>query len=191
MAAVSAPPPAVVPRRRQTLIGTGLVAAASSMFLLSLVGRYLTQRSVHGDTWLADVDIPLTQPNVMMTTLLMSVVTAQWAHWAISRDIRSQAYLASGVTLLFGFAFLNQAWFLNLSLGLPVAALEGGAFWAVTSGHLVMVIAAVLFFALMAFRTLGGNFGSKYPDGVSAAVLFWHVTVALYAVIWIGVYVTK
>jgi heme/copper-type cytochrome/quinol oxidase subunit 3 len=191
MASVTSAPPAVMPRRRQTLIGTSLVAAAATMYLLTQLGAYLSARGLNREMWLAEHEVPLTQPNVMMFTLLLSVVTAQWAVWAIVRDVRSQAYLATAVTLLFGLAFLNQAWFLNITMGIPVDGLEGGTFYSVTSSHLVMMIGAILFFALMAFRALGGNFGSRYPDGITAAVVFWDVTVMLFSVIWIVVYVMK
>jgi len=44
---------------------------------------------------------------------------------------------------------------------------------------------------LMGIRTLGGQFSSRLPDGVSAAALFWHVSVALYSVLWLAVYIMK
>jgi heme/copper-type cytochrome/quinol oxidase subunit 3 len=61
----------------------------------------------------------------------------------------------------------------------------------VTAGHLAMVVAGMIFMALMGFRTLGGQFSSRMPDGISAAAIFWYATVALYAVIWFAVYVQK
>jgi hypothetical protein len=54
-----------------------------------------------------------------------------------------------------------------------------------------MLGAAILFLGLNTLRALGGAMSSKYPDGLSASALFWHVTVALYGVIWLGVYVLK
>ena len=43
----------------------------------------------------------------------------------------------------------------------------------------------------MAFRTLGGQYSGRDREGIAAAALFWYVTVAVYAVIWYTVFVTK
>jgi len=54
-----------------------------------------------------------------------------------------------------------------------------------------MLGAALVFLALTGFRALGGSYSSRNSDAISAAGLFWHVTVALYAVIWLAVYIMK
>jgi heme/copper-type cytochrome/quinol oxidase subunit 3 len=128
---------------------------------------------------------------VILFTLLMSVVTAQWSTYAIARDDRPNAYLATGMTIMFGLAVVVQTWFLYDRVGITAKQLEGGVFYAVTAGHLAMVIAGTAFFALMLLRAVGGSFSSRYPEGFAAATLFWDVTVALYTVIWLAVYVMK
>ena len=52
-------------------------------------------------------------------------------------------------------------------------------------------VLALGFILLMAFRALGGQYSARLPDGISAAALFWHVNVALYAVVWLAVYIMK
>jgi cytochrome c oxidase subunit 3 len=64
-------------------------------------------------------------------------------------------------------------------------------FYAITTSHIVMVVVAMIFLGLMGFRALGGQFTSRQHDGISAAALFWHSTVAIYAIIWFAIYVTK
>lgn len=54
-----------------------------------------------------------------------------------------------------------------------------------------MVLVGLLMVAVMAFRTFGGQFSSRYPDGWSAAALYWHTTVGVYVLVWYAVYVTK
>ena len=49
----------------------------------------------------------------------------------------------------------------------------------------------MIFTSLMAFRALGGQFSSRQSDGLSAAALFWHAQVLVFALIWITIYVTK
>ena len=41
---------------------------------------------------------------------------------------------------------------------------------------------ALLFAALMAFRTLGGQYSAKDREGVVAAAVFWWATAVVYAV---------
>lgn len=192
MALVSADvAPAVLPRRRQSLFGAAFAAAGASMFVLTLLSLYLQTRAAAGDTWLANNQISLSQPNMQMISLAMSMVTAQWAAWAIARDERGQALWASGITMLLGAAFINQSWFLWSNSGIGLEMAEGKWFYAVTGAHVAVVAIGLCYFALMAFRVFGGSFGSRYPDGLSAPALFWHIAALLYVPIWIGVYVAK
>jgi heme/copper-type cytochrome/quinol oxidase subunit 3 len=186
----SAPPP-VLPRRRELLFGTAFTTAGVVMALATLIGAYIATRAATGDVWLSVNDIPLTQPNMQLVTIGMSAVTMQWAVWSIMKDDRYHTYLALGVTLLLGAAFVNQTSFLYNQAGITIVQAEGPLFYAVTAGHLTMVVAGMIFMLLMGFRTLGGQFSSKMPDGISAAAIFWYAAVALYAVIWFAVYVQK
>jgi heme/copper-type cytochrome/quinol oxidase subunit 3 len=183
--------PATMPRRRELLFGTAFATAGVAMAIIALIGNYIATRDLAGVTWLADNQFSLTQPNMQLVTLGMSVVTMQWAVWSISRDDRYHTYLALGVTLLLGIAFVNQTSFLYSEAGITISQPEGPLFYAVTGGHLAMVVAGILFIILMAFRTMGGQYSSRQPDGISAAAIFWYAAVALYAVIWFAVYVQK
>ena len=185
------PPVSAPPRRRELLFGTAFATGGVVMVLITLVGAYLNARGAAGAGWLADNTIPLTQPNMMMGTLAMSVVTMQWAVWSIDRDDRAHTYLALGITLLFGAAYINQVSFLYSQAAVTMSQPAGPLFYAVTGGHVAMVVAAMLFIVLMAFRALGGQFSSRQPDGIGAAAVFWHATVAVYALIWIAVYILK
>lgn len=197
--------PPVLPRRRQLLLGTAFASVAVSVFIFGLLGRYLELKAVAeravraaggdaeaiGAAWLGENSVPLTQPVMQLFTLLMGAVTIQWAAWAIARNVRGQAYLGFGITALLGLAFLNQTTFLWNRVGLGMNQPEGPVFYAVTGGHFALMIAAVIFVLLVAFRCLGGQYSATLPDGPAAAAMFWHVTTALYSVIWLAVYVMK
>ena len=93
----------ILPRRRQLLFGSAFASIAWAMFLLTLVGLYLQARQ--GDAaWLNANVLRLTQPNVQLGTLVMSLFTVQWSVYAISRNDRGHAYLALAITLLFGIS---------------------------------------------------------------------------------------
>jgi heme/copper-type cytochrome/quinol oxidase subunit 3 len=183
--------PATMPRRRELLFGTAFATAGIAMVLISLIGNYIATRDAAGASWLAENDIPLTQPTMQLLTLGMSVVTMQWAYWSIARDDRYHTYLALGVTLLLGIAFVNQTTFLYSEVGLAITQPEGPLFYAITGGHLAMVVAGMIFLVLMTFRTLGGQYSARQPDGIGAAAVYWYAAVAIYAVIWFAVYVQK
>lgn len=184
-------PPAVQPRRRELLFGTAFASAGAIVVMATLIGYYLAARNAAGLSWFANNAIPLAQPNMQAITMAMSVVTMQWAVYAIARDDRAHAYVALGVTLLLGAAFINQTTFLYHQAKVTIAQPEGPLFYAVTGTHLAMVIAGMIFIALMAFRALGGQFSSRQPDGISAAAVYWYACVAVYAAVWVGVYIMK
>lgn len=183
--------PVNLPRRRELLFGTAFATAGIAMVLVTLIGQYLSARDAAGVDWLLDNNIPLTQPNMQLLTLGMSVVTMQWAVWSVNRDDRYHTYLALGVTLLLGAAFVNQTTFLYHEAEITMAQPEGPLFYGVTGGHLAMTVAGLLFLVLMGLRTLGGQFSSRHPDGISAAAMYWYACVGLYAVLWFAVYVQK
>ena len=198
-APVGSAPPAPPARPRVVAVGTALVSAGILMAFATMLGMYLQKRAgfmaANPDaTWVPEaVTFPMHQPNVMVLALLMSSVVIQWAVWAIRNNDRPQAYLALGITELFGFAVVNLAAYnysimkLDIDSGSELAIMT----YAITGGHLLLLVAAMIFTALMAFRALGGQFSSRQYDGMTAAAMFWHVQVLVFAVIWYAIYITK
>jgi heme/copper-type cytochrome/quinol oxidase subunit 3 len=194
--AIGDAPPPTLTRPRVLLVGVVFASAACVMLFIGLLGVYLHLRSIgrlHGGTWLPQaVHIPLTQPNMMLFTLLMSSVTVQWAVWATKDDDRRNSYLAIGVSLLLAFAFLNQAAYLYTLMGLVVGGNQQSVLiYTITGAQLVMMIVAMIFLVLMGFRALVGQQTSRQHDGISAAAIFWHASVVVYMFIWYAIYVTK
>ncbi|MBA3282228.1 MAG: cytochrome c oxidase subunit 3 [Acidimicrobiia bacterium] len=196
MASTVALPPAPLPARpRVLLVGTALAAAAGFMGIVGLVGIYLSARSsavATGGTWLPDgTNIPLTPANMAFATMLLSGVTLWWAVDAVGKNDRQMAYLALGLTIFFGIAVVNATSFLYTQSGLPVRSTPGVLVYTVTGAHLAMIIIGLVYAAVMTFRTLGGEYHGRDREGLTAAALFWYVTIAAHAVIWLAVYVTK
>jgi len=193
-AAALSPPPQQRPR--VLLIGTAFASVAAAMVIVAMAGNYLMERAAvvnAGGTWLPDsVNLPLTQPNVMFFGLVMSSITVQWAVSAVRNDDRINSYLALGLTFLFGLGFVNMTAYLwsqsDLAVDTDMAAV---LIFTLTGTHLVMALAAMVFVALMGFRALAGGYDARQYDGIASAALFWHVMVAMFALIWLAVYVTK
>ena len=201
MAAVTASPlataPAPSPRRpRVLLVGASFGAVASALTVLALLGVYLQVRHVElasgGTTFPKGTVIPLTPGTMGLVTLGMSAVFMAWVVDALRHDDRAHAYLALLLTLLFGVCFIIETDYLYQQIALkPTSAPIVGLLYAVTGAHLVMVAVGLLFVAVMGFQALGGQLTGRDAEGMSAAALYWYVTIAVYAVVWYAVYVTK
>lgn len=190
------PPAPPVQRPRVATVASAFASAAVVMLFIGMLAVYLDARSsvvTSGAAWLPQGStIPLQQPNTIFITLLMSVVAIQWAVNAVSRNDRVNAYLALGLTLMLGLAVIVMTSYLWVLMKLDIASgPQGVLIYAITGGHLVMLGLAMIFVALIALRTLGGQFDSRQHDGVTAAALFWDAMVFVYALIWIIIYVTK
>jgi heme/copper-type cytochrome/quinol oxidase subunit 3 len=197
LAALAGAEPPPVTRPRVLLVGTAFVCAAIAMLFAGLIGTYLTFRTkaiADVGSWLpADVIVPLTQPNMMMLTMVLSVFTIQWSVSAIKNDDRPNTYLALAVSLLLAFALIVEEGYLFslMKWNLAAAAAPASLVYAITGTHLAMLISAMVFVILMGFRALAGQFTSRQHDGIAAAALYWHVMVAIYALIWFVIFVTK
>jgi len=190
-----APPPA--PRRpRVLLVGAAFGAVASALVILSMLAVYLQVRGdrvAEGVTALPeDVVLPLTPGNMGAVTLSMAVITVAWLVHSLRHDDRTHAYLALGLSLLLGVAFINATAYLYSQLGMPLTLTgTSGLLYAITGAHLVMTAVGLLFLAVMGFQALGGQLTGRDAEGMSAAALYWYVTVAVYLAIWYGIYITK
>lgn len=187
-----------VPRPRLLVIGTVLASVAVSMLMAGLLGIYLETRAdviADGERWLPPgVVIPLTQPNMMVFTLVLSMMSVIWAVSSIRRDDRANTHIALGLCLLFGFAYIAQTAYLFEIMGLAIRGDELGRpplLFALIFSHVVLVVAAMLYAAAMGLRTLGGQYSSKDVEGLYGVAIFWSAVVMLYLVVWYAVYITK
>lgn len=188
--------PAEPGRQRSLLVATGLAAAGSAVAIITLLGIYLAARHgallSAGGEWLPAGSLPLTAPTMALFTMALSVPVMQWAVYAIGNDDRQSTWVAMGLVLLLGVAYINAESFIWNGLGLGIHDSNAALLlFAATGAHVAMVVVGMLFILLMGFRTLGGQYHSRDREGVAAAALFWYVSVALFGVLWYAIYVTK
>ncbi|HEY2814500.1 MAG TPA: cytochrome c oxidase subunit 3 [Acidimicrobiales bacterium] len=189
-------PPAAPPARpRVLLIGTGFALVGIVMAIAGMLGLYVEQRAQavrSGHAWLPKgVVIDITPGNVAMVGLVISAVVVQWAVYSIAHDDRPRAYLALGLTVLLGAAYINGIAFAYTQMGITVHNPVGLLIFVITGLHLAMAAAGMLFVGLMAFRALGGQYSGRDREGIVAAAIYWHVTVVVFAAIWFTIFVTK
>ena len=191
--------PAPRARPRVVLIGTALVIAAIAGVFAGLFAVYFSMRAdtiASGGEWIPGGagTIPLAPASVMFVTLGMSSITVHWAVWAIGRNDKLNTYLALGLTLMLAVAFLNQASFLYDQMGWEIAgdlAQQSVLIYAITGGQILMLLVAMVYVALMAFRTMAGGYSARDSEGLVSASLFWHASVVAYAVVWTAIYQIK
>ncbi len=189
-------PPAEPLRPRVSVVGASLVSAAVALGYITLVALYVSQRArvvSSGAPWLPrGVEIPLTQPNFMLMTLAMSVITAYWAVWAAGRNDRQHSLYGIGLTLLFGFAYVAQTFFLFEIMNMGAADDRRNILiYALMGGHIAITLAAIGVFAVVGLRALLGEFGPHRTDGLAGAFVFWSAMFLLYCCLWYAVYITK
>jgi cytochrome c oxidase subunit III len=189
-------PPAPPARPRVLLLGTALASGSAAMVVLSLIGVYAKLRSdviASGEIWLPEgTDLQLTPGSMGMVTLLLSLVTVAWIVQALRTDDRGHALMAFGVTMLLGVAYINGAAYGWQQLGLGItSSTQALLIFTITGLHVAMVGVGLVFLAVMAFRAVGGQLTGRAAEGVSAAALYWFVTVAVYAAVWYTITITK
>jgi heme/copper-type cytochrome/quinol oxidase subunit 3 len=194
-AALALPPAPAPARPRVLLVGTALASAAVFMAFTGMIGFYLSARHAaiaEAGAWLPEGSkIPLTPGNMAFFTMLLSAVTMWWAVDAVGRNDRQLAYVALGLTMFFGAAVINATSFLYTQMDLPAATDAGALIYGITGAHLAMIVVGMVFAAVMTFRTLGGEYHGRDREGLTAAALFWYATIAVHAVIWYAIYITK
>ena len=185
-------PSAEVTRPRTVLVATMFASAAAFMAFLGLLLIYVSERAAADGEWFPDGVIELGPAGFVFWTLLMSIVTVQWAVQAINNGDRKNAYVALGLTGLFGAAVFNQLWFVINDTGFALNADTAQFLFFVINGTFIaFLISAVAFVVLTFLRTLIGQFGPRKADGVAAAAFYWNTVVAMWSIAWYLIYVTK
>jgi cytochrome c oxidase subunit III len=189
-------PAAEPPRPRVLLVGSALASGAAAMLVLALVAVYTSMRAdviASGERWLPeDANIQLSPGTMGMVTLLMSAVTVAWAVYSLRNDDRVHAYLAFGLSILLGIAYIPTVVYGWQQFGVgATSSTQALLIFTITGLHVAMAGVGLLFLAVMAFRALGGQLTGRAAEGAAAAALYWYVTVAVYGAVWYGITITK
>jgi len=197
------------PRKRTLQIGTAIFTAMWVMYFGGLFGTYVSTRNSYNSlqaqleaageratSWIPDsAQVELTAPTIMTWTLLMSVITMQWAVYSFKRSDRKHGLIALATQAMFGAAVINQVAFQWNQLGLVIDDTSGSSaatlIYTITASHVAMIIVAMCLLAFAAFRALASSDTKDHVDVVASAATFWYGMVGLYFVIWILIFITK
>ncbi len=187
--------PAAPTRPRTLVIASAFGTGSVLMYFGGLFAVYFSIRAdalAWGSQWYPEGAIQLVPGGMNMATLALSAITMAWAVQAVLNDDRVHAMIAMALTAVLGIAMVNQTVFYFMDIGLPIDASEAATMlYVIVGSHLVMVAVGVLWLGMLLLRTLGGQDTNRHRDLVSAAALYWYATVAVYSVIWVGIYIAK
>ena len=192
---VDATLPAPPARPRTLMVGTTLATGAVVMFFGGLFAVYFSMRAdamAWGSEWYPEGAIQLSPGGMNMATLTVSTVAMAWATHSVVRNDRIHTYLALALAAVMGIAMINQTVFYLNDIALPVDySISTTLLFTIVGAHMVMVGVGVLWLGVLLLRAFGGQDTSRHRDLVSAAALYWYASVAVYSVIWIGIYIGK
>ena len=183
------------PRPRVLLIGTAIGAGAPALVVLTLIAFYARLRRRHRPAarWLPEgTNLQLTPGSMGMATLALSLVTVAWIVQALRNDDRGHALMASAISLVLGAAYINVVAYGWQQIGLGITSSpQALLIYTITGLHVAMTGVGMLYIAVMAFKAVGGQLTGRAAEGMSAAALYWFVTVATYSVVWYTITITK
>lgn len=192
-------PPAPAPApRRQLFVGTSLICAGGAALIGGMLAMWLRFRadalSLVDRRWLPEgIVVPEVVANIMMFGFLATGIFAQWAVYAARRNDRQHTAIALGLTAVIGIAMVNAQAAIYTQMGVPIRSEDDGGygamFYALTGTFLILLISAIVFSLVAAFRYLGGRTTER--EIVTAHAIYWYFVAAAFTVLWFVVYVTK
>ena len=188
--------PDVDARPRAQMVATSFAVAGGVLAVGTLIGVYLGMRDQvvrRGDAWVpSDVTIPNVSLAMALVTLILSMVTMEWAVHAARHNDRPHTVVALAVTLVLGGAFFNAVLFSLRDMNIGLADnVWTTLVYTLTGASLFIVIVAVVYVVLIGFRTIGGDAGPTRYVSLAAAAVFWHFSVVAFSAIWYVVYIVK
>jgi len=158
-----------------------------------MLGVFILQRerTPDGELWVPQgVEISMIPANVMLISFGAVALFAQWAVYAARRRDRAHIGLALGLVFLIGLAIVNAQAYVYTRMEMPVAdTAYAGMFYAVTGAMVALIVIGLVLTAVTAFRLLGGRESDQ--EIVAAHALYWYVLAAVFAAVWLIVFVTK
>lgn len=172
--------------------GTFLLISSATMLFGGLLAAYLHLRRTVAPWPPEDVKIDQYLGNVLVMTLLLGIVTVEWACWALRRDERRQAVAGLGVTIGIGLAYLNLMSYSAGSVDFDAASHPYGL--VVTAMVMLLGIVAAITIAMMTltmFRVAGKQQGPTDNEQARVAACWWHFTVGASVAVWYAVIVLQ
>ncbi len=177
--------------RKVMSLGMALVVCAGTMLFGTLIAAYLRLRTAGGEWPPEGVVFDQYLGNMMVLTMLLSVLTMEWACQSHQRGLRNQACTALGITIGLGLAFLNLMSYAAGRTDFDAASHPYGLVaTALTMLLGIAVGVGVGLVTLTLFRVAARQL-SIGMDHLRTTAWYWHFTVAASVAVWYTVQVLK
>ncbi|HYG85519.1 MAG TPA: cytochrome c oxidase subunit 3 [Azospirillum sp.] len=132
---------------------------------------------------------PFHLPFMMTVILLLSGVTATWAHHEIQAGNNRKAGQALGLTVLLGVMFtFFQGWeYSHAAFGFT-DGIYPSTFFMATGFHGFHVIVGTIFLIVCWYRTVKGHFTPDSHFGFEAAAWYWHFVDVVWLFLFVSIY---
>jgi heme/copper-type cytochrome/quinol oxidase subunit 3 len=185
-----------VSRPRMLLSATGLAVAAGIMMFGGMLAIYANMRHDSGGvtaTWLPEgatiANGPLGYSTIV--TLVLSLITVQWAVSANRADDRNNAVAALALTVMLGLAHINMVVFAVKEIGIGIAESEWATLaYTITAASLITTAVAIGYLLAAIIKLFAGQTGTRNPT-VSASALFWYFQMFAWFSVFITIYAVK
>lgn len=133
-------------------------------------------------------------PLVNTAILLISSVTAHFAHVALEEGKRARLKLFLGITIVLGliFLFLQVEEYVHAyrDLGLTLTSgVYGNTFFLLTGFHGLHVTLGTLMLIIMFLRVLKGHFNKENQFAFQATSWYWHFVDVVWVILFVFVYI--
>ena len=193
MAAPLALPPAggtgggVEARRGIVPLGATLAGIGAIGVVGGLVAAYLALRS-SADAWPPEnTSFDNYTATTITLTVLMAMVTIEWAAYGIRKGFRGQSLFGFGITTLFALAYLNGlAFLINGFKFEPGSSAYATVVHALCGTAFVIGVIATGAVVVTGLRAVGNQLRTDNQSLLRGAALLWHAA----SIAWIAAYYT-
>jgi heme/copper-type cytochrome/quinol oxidase subunit 3 len=171
-------------------LGVLLTGCAIAAAVGAWLAAYLNVRALAATWPPKDVELDNYLGVMLFVTLLLSSATAEWAPYAIKRGNRRHTLWGLAVTIGFGLAFINLAWYAGSQFGFgPADHAFGTLAWAGLAVVTVNAGLGVGFLVAALARTIGNQIVPGRHQPVRAAAWYWQFVGLCWLVVFTGLYV--
>lgn len=173
-------------------VGVALACAGGTMFFGALLAAYVELRGAEGPWPPEGVHLDQYFGNMLVITMLLGSLAAQWSVSAVKRGEQRQGAAALAIAMGFGIAFVNL---LSYTAGRAEFGAGEHAYGAVVTalaaGLGLVVLAAIGLALFTMLRVRGSQVGPDNPDQAWATAWLWHFATIASIVVWFAVVVRK
>jgi heme/copper-type cytochrome/quinol oxidase subunit 3 len=181
------------PRRNTGLIGATFFIVSESMFFLGLFLAYFYLRG--GSQAWPPSDVPPLSPALpALNSIIMAASAAciAWADRGLAAGNRRRLEMGLAAAACLGLAFLviQSIEFAGLGFG-PHSNAYGSSFFFLMGFHVARVFAGIVFMVIVLARALIGQFTPARRAAVQACALYWYFIAAVWAVVFVILYLIQ